>query len=389
MTRIQKLYVSNLLTGLVFWYGIEKLFMQSIGIDAFGVGIVTAIILVFTLLFDLPMGLVADKWSRKGQLIISAMSLGTCTLIMGMSTGLTTYVIGALFYGLYLVNTSGTYQAITYDILHEEGRATEYSKEMGRAYALFLVGAGLANAASGFIGQADLRLSFWVSLIPPLLNCVVIWSIKEPTFHKEQQEAQLVRQFGRVVKEVAKKKTMRSLVLIWMGFGMIATFTLDMSQLYMLTFTQSPIQLGLLWAAFAFALAAGSYIAHRVKAHLTPVILVAMSLMVMFSLTKQSWGLIIFMVYAVCNTGASMLIETHVQQNTESSVRASVLSLLSTMSRLASLPTALVLGWLAREYGIFAAVRYTGTVATLMLIYWVAVGAKRLQRSEAPSAARN
>lgn len=34
MTRIHKLYISNFLTGLVFWYGIEKLFMRSIGIDA-------------------------------------------------------------------------------------------------------------------------------------------------------------------------------------------------------------------------------------------------------------------------------------------------------------------------------------------------------------------
>jgi MFS family permease len=382
MTRIHKLYVSNLLTGLVFWYGIEKLFMQTIGIDAFGVGIVTAVILIFTLLFDLPMGLVADKWSRKGQLVISAVSLGACSLILGMSNGLSLYIVGALLYGLYLVNTSGTYQAITYDILHEEGRAKDYAKEMGRAYALFLVGAGLANTASGFIAHIDLRLPFWLSLVPPVANILIILSIKEPTFHKEQQEAQFVRQFAVAVREVSTQPVIRSLVLASMGFGMIATFTLDLSQLYMLVYTSSPIQLGLLWAVFAFALAAGSYLAHRVKTHLTPVIITAMCLMISFSLTQQSWGLVLFMVYAVFNTGAAMLIETHIQHNTQSSIRASILSLQSTLSRLASLPTALLLGWVARQYDIFASIKIVAGVATAILIYWIAVGAKRMGKAE-------
>ncbi|MCW1907894.1 MAG: MFS transporter [Candidatus Saccharibacteria bacterium] len=382
MTRIHKLYISNLLTGLVFWYGIEKLFMQSIGIDAFGVGIVTAVILVFTLLFDLPMGLVADKWSRKGQLVISAVSLGACSFILGMSNSLTVYIIGVLFYGLYLVNTSGTYQAITYDILHEEGRAKDYTREMGRAYALFLVGAGLANTASGFIANIDIRLPFWLSLVPPILNSVIVLSIKEPTFHKEQQEAQFFRQFAVAVREVSKVAVVRSLILVSVGFGMIATFTLDLSQLYMLTFTTSPVQLGLLWAVFAFALAAGSYAAHHVKAHLTPVIIAAMCLMISFSLTRQSWGLIVFMIYAVCNTGAALLIETQVQHNTASSIRASVLSLLSTLSRLASLPTALVLGWVARRYDIFASIKLVSAVASAVLIYWVAVGSGRMKSHE-------
>ncbi len=36
MTQIQKLYASNFLTGLVFWYDSEKLFIRNIGIDAVG-----------------------------------------------------------------------------------------------------------------------------------------------------------------------------------------------------------------------------------------------------------------------------------------------------------------------------------------------------------------
>ncbi len=61
MTRIQKLYVSNFLTGVVFWYGIEKLFMRSIGIDAIGVGVATAFLSVFNLMTDIPAGIWAGR----------------------------------------------------------------------------------------------------------------------------------------------------------------------------------------------------------------------------------------------------------------------------------------------------------------------------------------
>ena len=169
MSRIHKLYLSNLLTGMVFWYGIEKLFMQSIGIDAFGVGLISALSIGLIILFDLPAGLIADRWSRKGQLIISAVALAISSLIFGFSGGLAMYAFGCVLYVVYVVSTSGTYQAILYDILHEENRTNQYAKIQGRAYALYLCGAGLANILSGYIAQNGLRLPFFISIVPPIL----------------------------------------------------------------------------------------------------------------------------------------------------------------------------------------------------------------------------
>src|SRR5687768_16418157 len=128
LSRIHKIYLSNFLTGLVFWYGIEKLFMSSIGIDAVGVGWATAVLLGFNLIFDIPSGISADRWRRKGMLIVSAIALALCSVVAGVSNGLWRYIMSDVLYGVYVVATSGTYQALTYDILHEEGRADQYSK---------------------------------------------------------------------------------------------------------------------------------------------------------------------------------------------------------------------------------------------------------------------
>jgi MFS family permease len=385
MNRIHKLYISNFLTGLIFWYGIEKLFMRSIGIDAVGIGIVTAASGIFTILFDVPAGLIADRWSRKGQLIISALCLAISSLLFGLSTGLTLYVIGNLFYACYLVNTSGTYQAITYDILHEEGRAKLYSKIMGKAYALFLCGAGVGNVASGIIGRAGLEWSYFLSMIPPILNIIVLVSINEPTFHKDQQKEKFLRQFADDLKVIARIKLVRSLALLWVVFALIGTFTLDFGQLFVLEFTDSPILLGWSWAIFAFALAMGSFIAHRLQHHVAYVILGAMVLAMSLGLSQQVWALVPFMIYAVANTTANMLIEAKVQDNTPSAVRTSILSFLSMLGRLFGLPFALLLGWLIRTYDIFWAVRLVALIALATAAYWLLVGRPRLRASRKPA----
>jgi MFS family permease len=384
MTRIHKLYISNLLTGLVFWYGIEKLFMRSIGIDAVGIGIVTAASGAFTILFDVPAGLIADRWSRKGQLMVGALCLGLSSLLFGLSTGLALYVIGNLFYACYLVNTSGTYQAITYDILHEEGRTKLYSKIMGKAYALFLCGAGFGNIASGFIGQLGLEWSYFASMIPPVLNILLLASLNEPTFHKDQQREKFLAQFMDDLKVIARIKLVRSLALLWVVFALIGTFTLDFGQLFVLEFTNSSILLGWSWAIFAFALAVGSFIAHRLQHQVAYVILGAMFLAMSLGLSQRVWTLVPFMIYAVANTAATMLIEAKVQDNTPSAVRTSILSFLSMLGRLFGLPFALLLGWLIRTYDIFWAIRLIALIALATALYWTVIGIPRLRASRKP-----
>ncbi|MDQ5886413.1 MAG: hypothetical protein QG628_810 [Patescibacteria group bacterium] len=379
MSRIHKLYLSNLLTGMVFWYGIEKLFMQSIGIDAFGIGLISALSIGLIILFDLPAGLIADRWSRKGQLIISAVALAISSLIFGFSGGLAMYAFGCVLYVVYVVSTSGTYQAILYDILHEENRTNQYAKIQGRAYALYLCGAGLANILSGYIAQNGLRLPFFISIVPPILNILLLVSIHEPTFHKESQQKQFIRQFKTDARVIMSSGLVRSLALLWALFAVIGTFTLDFGQLYILEFTRNPVYLGYLWAVFAFALAVGSFIAHRLHAHLGYIIYAAMFLMITLSVTRKSWALLIFMMYAIVNTAAVMLIENRIQDSTPSAIRASILSFLSTVGNTISLPAALIMGWLIRQHNIFWAVGLMSLIALIAGGYWFVVGSNRLK----------
>lgn len=375
ITRMGKLYLSNFLTGLVFWYGIEKLFMATIGIDAVGIGLATALFLGFNLVFDIPAGILADKWSRKGTLVISALALAVCSVLLGSSNGLPQYILGYLFYGMYVVSTSGTYQAITYDVLHEEGRANQYSKLGGRAYALFLAGAGVANVASGFIvHRYSFRATFFVTVISCILNVLLILSIKEPTFHKPEAKARVLAQLGESTKALSRIRLLRILAVIMSALAIVELFKSEFGQLYMLRYVSDPRFIGLLWAAYAFTWALGSVIAHRLHAKLTALVAATTLPLVFMAFIDNRLSLGLFMVQAVASAALLNQIETRIQESTPSAVRASILSVLSASGRAVSIPASFVLGWVFREFGAYWALRFVASVSAVVLLYWVCAG---------------
>src|SRR5688572_8278707 len=114
----------------------------------------------------------------------------------------------------------------------------------------------------------------------------------------------------------------------------------------MLAFYDSTVLLGFFWAAYAFAWAGGSFIAHHLKNHLNILLVVALGCFGIMAVWHSPWALGAFIVQAVAAAAAFNLIETQVQNATPSSVRTSILSVLSTFDRLLKAPLALVMGWL-------------------------------------------
>ena len=372
LSRIGKIYISNFLTGLVFWYGIEKLFMGSIDIDAVGVGVATALFLGFNLVFDIPSGILADRWSRKGVLVISALALAICSVTLGLSNGLPQYILGYIFYGIYVVSTSGTYQAITYDILYEEKRTDQYSKIMGRAYALFLAGAGVANVASGFIAaHTSYRMTFFITVASCLLNILLLLTLKEPTFHKAEAKTQVLQQLGQATKALTHIRLLRVLAIIMSALAIVELFKGEFGQLYMLRYVSDPQIIGLLWAAYAFTWALGSVIAHKLRSRLTTLVVATTLPLVLMAFIDNTFSLVLFMVQAVASAALLNQIETRIQENTPSSVRASILSVLSALGRAISIPASLLLGWLFAQYNELWALRFVAGVAVIVLLYWV------------------
>ena len=317
------------------------------------------------------------------MLFVAVIAMAICSVILGNSHALAPYLLGYVFYGVYVVSTSGTYQAIIYDSLHEKGLADQYSKINGRAYALFLAGAGVANVLSGFLAHSfSYSTVFFLSVVPCILNVLVIASIKEPTFHKAEQKEKMLAQLKGVAKAIGSVKILFALTIIMSGLAVVELFKGDFGQLYMLRYISAPQLLGLLWAAYAFTWSLGSLIAHRFRSRLNTLVFATVMPLILMALIDNWFGLVLFMVQATASAALLNQIETRVQEATPSSVRASVLSVLSSIGRAISIPASFIIGWTVREYNIFWALRGVAIFASLLLVYWLWVSLRLPEANE-------
>src|SRR5665213_4130761 len=81
------LYGIYFFIGMIFWYGIEKIFLTRV--LHFGPSIIAYIVIVYGVIqitLNVPTGLLADRWSRKGMVVVSLLILLVSTTILGTSS---------------------------------------------------------------------------------------------------------------------------------------------------------------------------------------------------------------------------------------------------------------------------------------------------------------
>ncbi|MBC7708384.1 MFS transporter [Polaromonas sp.] len=377
-SNIKKLYASNFLTGLVFWYAVEKLFMQSIGISPFGIAINAVVFLSITVMLDVPSGVLADKWKRKYTLILAIISLGLSSFILGISNDFITYLLGTAVYALYIVLTSGTFQAMMYDSLAETGQEDQYDKHQGRSYGLFLVGVAVSSLAGGYIAQyIGLRETYLFSLVPAVINILVLFSTKEPRFHKEAFDTKFWAHIKASRRIITSQPVVFHLALFLAVGGMLRSTQNEFGGLYYLGLSLSAVAMGYVnagkWIAGAIGQFLAPYIGRQGALTLLPWFFLTF---LIFSLITNASGIIFFLLASALHSIVSNQAEATAQGLIPSGLRATTLSLISFTTNIVMIPFSLLFGFVAQHADVFRAYQIFGYVGIVYLVVWFIRGKK-------------
>src|SRR5690606_29048758 len=112
--RLRPLYAGVLLGGLALRVPVEKLLMAELGFDAASVGLTAGVYAAVVPVVELPSGVLADRWSRKGVLLLAYAAALAAVLVCGLAQDVATYLVGAAMLGVYLALQSGTLDAMVY-----------------------------------------------------------------------------------------------------------------------------------------------------------------------------------------------------------------------------------------------------------------------------------
>src|ERR687898_1984428 len=83
--RLAPLYLATFLQNLALWVPIEKLFMTTIGFTSASIGLMASVYAVVVPVLEVPSGVIADRWSRRGVLILGSLAATVSVVIGGFS----------------------------------------------------------------------------------------------------------------------------------------------------------------------------------------------------------------------------------------------------------------------------------------------------------------
>ena len=174
----------------VLFYSIEKLFMLSINLTNFQIGLIVALTSVAALIFEFPSGILADRWSRKGTLILANAALIASDLFGYFSAGFFLYAASATAWGIFFAMQSGIYSSLTYDVLLDNKLPdSEYDKYYGKIRIAEGIGLILASISGAVIAEIyGLRSVYVLSVPTAIISTVLLAKFREPKIHRTTQD---------------------------------------------------------------------------------------------------------------------------------------------------------------------------------------------------------
>lgn len=288
--------------------------------SSFEVGVVFALYSLCQLISAPLLGMMSDRYGRRGVLIFSQLGAAAGYILLGVVTALEWANPAIALWLIYLsraiegisAGNISTAQAYVSDITTEENR----SKGMGLLGAAFGIGFAAGPAAGGLLGDMHVSLPAFVAAAFSLVAVALTWwLLPETRVHKASADAVLLHPAR--LKFIVQRPALLQLLGIWvlsMGAyvvieGMLALFLSRPD-----TYNYGPKQVGLVFTLFGvtIVIVQGGLIGRLVKlfgdwwlAIVGPLVVAAA--MIGFVQTAYTPLLSLLLVTAVCNSGGRSL----------------------------------------------------------------------------------
>jgi predicted MFS family arabinose efflux permease len=360
--RLLPLYLAAAFGGLSLWVPVEKLFLSTIGFDAASIGIMAAAYAAVVPILEIPSGILADRWSRRGVLIIANVALAASAVVGGLSTNVATYMVAALLLGVFFALQSGTADSIIYDTLMEEtGRSEGFERSLGRLHlwqgvALVcsaLAGAGLAAATSPRVTYF-LTAPFVLASIPALL------AFKEPLLHRVEDPEPIRAQVATTYRILLERGRLRPVIATMVMTALLLQALLEFGPLWMLALAAPTLLFGAHWAGLMSALGLGGLLSGRTSLTRPRTVRVVVAVMLGCSLVMATSHQVVVVVAAQVGLALLLVIvgaflSRLFHDQIPSTIRAGVSSGVGTLTWAAFLPFALAFGFVTRHSGVHTA----------------------------------
>ncbi len=185
-------------------YGLEVSFFYQI----LTVGVLS------TFIFEVPTGAIADKIGYRYSIFLGVSLMAISVFMIVAVQDIKWFVISEVIFSLGIAFKSGADSGLIYDSLVVLGREEEYVEVFSNARKYIFVFAGVGSVASSILFKLDPRLPILINGILMSTNIIVTLFIKEPIHTKGEERITFKEQMSFVVKHTFKNREILRIILI-------------------------------------------------------------------------------------------------------------------------------------------------------------------------------
>ncbi len=185
--NVKVLYIYKFISQCLPIYAFYTILFIDRGMSVTDISVLISLWSLFAIAFEIPSGILADRWNRRNMLAIAAALKGLCFVICFFSHTFFMFAIGFFFWAISGAFTSGTEESLIYDNLKSDGCEESFAKVYGKAEfyanAGTIVGITSAGIIVNFISVEIIAL---ISAIICFANVVFALQIREKNFYSER-----------------------------------------------------------------------------------------------------------------------------------------------------------------------------------------------------------
>ncbi len=369
-------------------------FIQS-GLEFAQIGLLLTVREVIIYVFEVPSGVLADRFGKKTELIVSFAFYIVSFILFYLGDGFYDYVIAMVFFGFGEAFRSGTHKAMIMAYLDKKHIKDSKSKVYGKTRSFSLIGSTVSSLISiiFIITLPSLSWLFIIAIVPYILDMILI--LTYPKFLNERIDNRFVfkdflKENVNAVKYVFSTRNIRSLLIgsasYNAGFKSIKDYIQPVIVSITLSFViftrfsaedNTNMYLGFIYAMIYLISAYATFNSHKLVKYVSREkiissmwILSGLSLMVLgFYIDYLVAVLIVFLLlYVYLNIRKPLMIEK-IGDAVDKEKRASVLSIESQFTSLLIAMFAPVLGLIADNYSIEIMLTLVGISMSLIFIF--------------------
>lgn len=361
-TRLLPLQVAAFLQGFMLWPPVEKLFLTEIGFDAAAIGVMAAVYAAVVPLVEVPSGVLADRWSRRGVLIVASTAVAACALLGGLSNSVGAYLLSAVALGVYFAMYSGTMEAVVYDaVLEETGCSSAFEGRIGRVRLVESAALVAGSLAGGWVaGLAGTRVTYFLTIPFAVLSIVAYVRFREPRLHRAAEPTPLREHLAITVRTVTGQARLLPIVTLAVLGALVLQLMFEFGPLWLVALGAPAVLYGPYWAGLVSSTGIGGLLAGRLQldrpatAAGVAATMVATSVVATIS-THVLVVTIMQVTLSVLVVVAGIHLSRLLHDGVPSTVRTGVASGVGALTWIAFLPVALGFGLLTAGHGVQAA----------------------------------